>query len=281
MALIGRVDVWPRRVRQGQTVLLRIWSQAAPAASATVENRTIELVRNGDALIGLFGVGRQSRLGPRPVRFTVTEPAGRRIVRTDPADAIEVVDGEFARERLVMDSKALNLLDPARQAQENTTLDRVQGRWTPEKRWRGPWVDPVGNGEPPVPLSSPFGILRSINGGPYTWSHEGTDFRVDAGDPVKAVAGGRVALAQELYVRGNTVVLDHGLGLFSMYNHLQRFDVQPGQEVELGHVIGLVGATGFVTGPHLHLELRLHNQPVEPLEWLGRPPSERPDLAAL
>jgi murein DD-endopeptidase MepM/ murein hydrolase activator NlpD len=66
-----------------------------------------------------------------------------------------------------------------------------------------------------------------------------------------------------------------------MYNHLSRFDVQSGQDIGQGQVIGLVGATGFVTGPHLHLELRLHNQPVEPLEWLGRPPFERPDLGAL
>jgi hypothetical protein len=281
MALIGRVDVDPRRARQGQTVLLRIWSQTAPAASVTVENRTIELVRDGDALIGLFGVSRQGRLGPRPVRVTVADAAGRRTVRSDPADTIEVVDGGFAREQLVMDGKALSLLDPVRQAQENATLDGVQGRWTPEQRWRGPWTEPVGPGEPPAPLSSGFGLLRSINGGPYSWSHEGTDFLVGAGEPVKAVAGGRVALAQELYVRGNTVVVDHGLGLFSMYNHLSQFDVQPGQDVEPGQVIGLVGATGFVTGPHLHLELRLHNQPVEPLEWLGRPPFERPDLAAL
>ena len=132
-----------------------------------------------------------------------------------------------------------------------------------------------------MPLTSDFGILRSINGGPYNWSHEGSDFEVDTGDPIRAIAAGRVVFAQELYVRGNTVVIDHGLGVFSMYNHLFRWDVQVGQEVGTGGAIGLVGSTGFVTGPHLHLEIRIHNVPVEPLEWLGRSPFERPDLASL
>jgi len=274
--------VQPKQPRQGQTILLRVWSTAAQSVTANLENRNVELVREGNAFVGLYGFSRVGRLGPRPIRFTLADPAGRRVTRSDAADTPEVVDGQFAREELIFDEKALTLLDPVKQAQENAMLDRVQSQWTPERYWHGPWGEAVGNPlVGPVPLSSDFGILRSINGGPYNWSHEGTDFEVDTGDPIKAVADGRVAFTQELYVRGNTVVIDHGIGVFSMYNHMFRFDVQPGQMVKKGDVIGLVGSTGFVTGPHLHLEIRVHNQPVEPLEWIQRPPFERPDLASL
>jgi len=277
----GRVDVLPQQPRQGQTVLLRVWSTMAQTVTATVENRNVQLVREGNAFVGLYGFSRVGRLGARPLRFTLADAAGRRVTRSDPADTAEVVDGQFPREELIFDDKALALLDPVKQAQENATLDRVQSQWTPEQLWHGPWAEAVGGTVMLVPLSSDFGILRSINGGPYNWSHEGTDFQVDTGDPVKAVADGRVAFAQELYVRGNTVVIDHGIGVFSMYNHMFKFDVQPGQMVKRSELIGLVGSTGFVTGPHLHLEIRVQNQQVEPLEWLQRPQFERPDLAAL
>jgi murein DD-endopeptidase MepM/ murein hydrolase activator NlpD len=99
-------------------------------------------------------------------------------------------------------------------------------------------------------------------------SHSGADFLSPAGTPVKAPNAGRVVLARDLYYTGNTVIIDHGLGLFSLLAHLSQIDVKAGDTVAAGDVIGKVGATGRVTGPHLHWTVRDNNARVDPLSLL-------------
>jgi murein DD-endopeptidase MepM/ murein hydrolase activator NlpD len=105
------------------------------------------------------------------------------------------------------------------------------------------------------------GEVRSI--------HAGVDFRAAAGTPVRAPAGGRVALAADHYFAGTLVIIDHGLGLFSFLAHLSSLSVTEGQEVGRGEVIGLSGATGRVTGPHLHWSVRLPGARVDPLSVMA------------
>jgi murein DD-endopeptidase MepM/ murein hydrolase activator NlpD len=116
---------------------------------------------------------------------------------------------------------------------------------------------------PGVPGSN-FGS-RSIFNGEERAPHAGVDFRGATGTPVAAPAGGRVVLAEDLFFTGQTVVIDHGLGVYSLLAHLSRIDVVPGQVVSQGHRVGLLGATGRVTGPHLHWTVRLNGARVDPL----------------
>jgi murein DD-endopeptidase MepM/ murein hydrolase activator NlpD len=116
---------------------------------------------------------------------------------------------------------------------------------------------------PGVPGSN-FGS-RSIFNGEERAPHAGVDFRGATGTPVAAPAGGRVVLAEDLFFTGQTVVIDHGLGLYSLLAHLSRIDVTPGQTVAQGDTVGLLGATGRVTGPHLHWTVRLNGARVDPL----------------
>jgi murein DD-endopeptidase MepM/ murein hydrolase activator NlpD len=116
---------------------------------------------------------------------------------------------------------------------------------------------------PGVPGSN-FGS-RSIFNGEERAPHAGVDFRGAPGTPVAAPASGRVVLAEDLFFTGQTVVIDHGLGLYSLLAHLSRIDVSPGQTVAQGHTVGLLGATGRVTGPHLHWTVRLNGARVDPL----------------
>jgi murein DD-endopeptidase MepM/ murein hydrolase activator NlpD len=116
---------------------------------------------------------------------------------------------------------------------------------------------------PGVPGSN-FGS-RSIFNGEERAPHAGVDFRGATGTPVRAPAGGRVVLAEDLFFTGQTVVIDHGLGLYSLLAHLSRLDVAPGQAVAQGDTVGLLGATGRVTGPHLHWTVRLNGARVDPL----------------
>ena len=120
------------------------------------------------------------------------------------------------------------------------------------------------------PLSSRFGLRRFFNGQPRN-PHAGLDVAVGTGAPVKAPAAGIVANTGDYFFNGNTVFIDHGQGLITAYMHLSRIDVRAGQPVKKGEILGAVGATGRVTGPHLHWAVILNNTPVDPELFLARP----------
>ena len=136
-----------------------------------------------------------------------------------------------------------------------------------------PLYPPLDN----LPSGGRFGSRRIINGEPRS-PHTGSDFSASTGTPIYSVANGRVALAEEHFFAGNSVFIDHGGGLLSMYFHLSEIDVEPGQTVKRGERVGAVGATGRVTGPHLHFGLRWHGARVDPELLIGSV-SEVPDIA--
>lgn len=125
-------------------------------------------------------------------------------------------------------------------------------------------------------LSSPFGLKRYFNGEPRQ-PHSGIDIAAPAGTPVTAPAEGTVIVTGDFFFNGRTVFLDHGQGLITMYNHLERVYVQPGERVARGQPIGEIGMTGRVTGPHLHWTVSLNNARVDPMLFLGE--EERAALA--
>ncbi|HEY2829749.1 MAG TPA: M23 family metallopeptidase, partial [Thermoanaerobaculia bacterium] len=117
----------------------------------------------------------------------------------------------------------------------------------------------------PIPGASGtnFGSRRIFNGEPRA-PHSGADLHATRGTPVHATNRGRVVLAKNLFFTGNTVILDHGLGIYSLYAHLSRIDVHAGDTVKNGQIVGLVGATGRVTAPHLHWGMRVQGARVDP-----------------
>ena len=144
-------------------------------------------------------------------------------------------------------------------ALEARELEQLWQRSPAESRWSDGFVRPVPN-----PANSRFGARSIYNGQPRS-QHGGADFLSPAGTPVQAPNAAQVVLARDLYFLGRTVVLDHGQGLFSILAHLSEIDVQPGESVEAGQIVGRVGATGRVTGPHLHWAVRLAGARVDPL----------------
>jgi murein DD-endopeptidase MepM/ murein hydrolase activator NlpD len=152
--------------------------------------------------------------------------------------------------------------DLARIDRERIWIDAALGKYTanrvPELRM-----------EPPVPgeRSSSFGLRRFFNGEARN-PHSGMDIAAAAGTPIRAPAPGRVLDVGDFFFNGNTVFLDHGAGVVTMYCHLSRIDVKPGQEIATGQVLGLVGATGRVTGPHLHWGIAVNRAMVDPALFL-------------
>ena len=133
--------------------------------------------------------------------------------------------------------------------------------------WDGQFTVPV-----PLELSncwtSLFGNRRSYNGSEYKYFHSGLDFCGRVGTELYAAATGKVVYTGSLIVRGNVVVIDHGWGVYTAYDHLSETIVQPGDLVQPGQVVGLGGDTGRTTGPHLHWEVWVGGVQVDPADWL-------------
>ena len=146
---------------------------------------------------------------------------------------------------------------------EAKLLDGVWHSPAGERLWHEPFVRPV-----PQEANSAFGTRSVFNGKPRN-AHGGADFLSPAGTPIQAPNEGRIVVARGLYFSGNTVVIDHGMGLFSMLAHLSEINVHEGDRVPAGHIVGRVGATGRVTGPHLHWAVRASGARVDPLSLLA------------
>jgi murein DD-endopeptidase MepM/ murein hydrolase activator NlpD len=171
----------------------------------------------------------------------------------------------FRTRRLSVDPEFVN---PPRSAQaridrEAALLNEVRSHSSAERLWTQPFVRPV-----PDAATSAFGTRSVFNGAPRN-PHGGADFMSPPGAPVQAPNAGRVVIARDLYFSGNTVLIDHGLGLFSMLAHLSAFDVHEGDRVTAGQIVGRVGATGRVTGPHLHWGVTADGARVDPLSVLA------------
>ena len=131
------------------------------------------------------------------------------------------------------------------------------------------------------PLSDRFGQRASFSEAREVAFHSGVDISASYGNPVLASADGTVVSAERFSSYGNIVVIDHGLGISTRYAHLSAFNVRVGQHLKRGQVIGYVGSTGRATGPHLHYEVRVHGNPVNPLRYVPKPPLKLKSLQKL
>ncbi len=243
--------------RPGDVVLLSVTGSGATVPSVHAFDRDWPVYASGAAAWrALIGVDLNTKPGRHEI---VVSSGGERVVRP-----LVVSPRTFPTRRLSVDPA---LVHPPPEAQER--IDResreIAAIWAaspPERLWSAPFVRPV-----PDAANSAFGTHSVFNGQP-TSQHTGADFLSPSGRPVKAPNAGRVVIAGSRYFSGNTVLIDHGQGLFSLLAHLSEIDVTVGANVSAGEVIGKVGATGRVTGPHLHWAVRLNGARVDPLSLL-------------
>lgn len=222
----------------------------------------LPLVRRDDRPCALIGVDLGQSPGFWPLTVESVDPSGRSHLAHL---SLHIEDIERPAQSLTLPRQMVTPTKPRIIQQierDRKRLDQVFKRRQPV-RFSPPFLRPV-DGE----VVSTFGLRRILNGVPKS-PHNGIDFRATAGTPVKAMARGEVALSEDLYYTGKTVILDHGGGLFSLYAHLETLAVQPGAMVETGRVIGAVGSTGRSTGPHLHMGTRLGNARIDPLALLA------------
>ena len=251
-----------RSLQPGEIVVLTMITPA-PVDSLEVSafNRNVTPLRTGptewQAVVGID-------LATTPGRYGISIHMGP-LERDRFTHRVTIAPKSFRTRTLKVDPSFVN---PPADAEARIVADaeRLRRLWTSSATsplWSGPFIRPVAD-----PANSAFGTRSVYNGQPRS-PHSGADFSSAAGTPVKAPNAGRIVLAADLYFTGNTVVIDHGAGLFSLFAHLRSMNVRESDMVTTGAVIGEVGATGRVTGAHLHWAVRANDARVDPLSLLA------------
>jgi murein DD-endopeptidase MepM/ murein hydrolase activator NlpD len=197
---------------------------------------------------------------PGPVDMTVRLGEGENLKSFQLS--FTVVDGSYPSETLTVPPKMVtpNKKDMKRIRKEQLEIGKIYNTLTPEKFWMGPFTLPIESS-----VTSVFGSKRVYNGELQGY-HGGLDLKANVNTRVFAAAAGKVVLAKNLYYTGNTVFLDHGYGLITVYAHLNKLRVKFGQKVKKKQLLGLSGKTGRVTGPHLHWQVVVQHIKVNPLD---------------
>jgi murein DD-endopeptidase MepM/ murein hydrolase activator NlpD len=257
------VELTPSPVVQGQTLVVKVKAEGIVGLSGLYDgDRPTIFVEGEEEQWALIGIHALTEVGTHPLKLAASDAEGQ---QTEILLSVPVVDGGYGVENIVLPPGRASLLDPDLLQAERERLEQVFGIFGRQQLWVGPFIVPAEG-----PITSQFGTRRSYNGGPATSYHEGIDYDAPPGAAVLAANDGQVALAEPLSVRGNAVIIDHGLGIHSGYYHLSEINVQEGQQVKKGDVVGKVGDTGLATGPHLHWEIRVHGINIDPAQWTWR-----------
>lgn len=262
-APVSGLEVLPLVLIEGQTGRFRLTAAAPVTVSGTFLNSALSFAveANGASNTALVGVPVGTPAGVYPLALTVTEGGGAQLPITA---NVQVVSGSYGLETdIALIEDRANLLDPAVEDAEQNALRATMSRFNPEHYFNGPMGLPAA-----ATITSAFGFTRSYNGGAIQRIHAGTDFGGAPGTPIFAPAPGRVVLTDTLNVRGVATVIDHGWGVYTGYWHQTERYVQLGETVSTGQIIGTMGATGRVSGPHLHWEMWVNGVPVDPMQWV-------------
>jgi hypothetical protein len=221
---------------------------------------------SSNTLHSLLGVDLEKAAGKYEWKVSWKNGAGQ----TASCSAFVIVKvGKFPTENLKVEKQFVEP-DPEQQkraAEDQKRMKAIYDTETPERLWDGPFRLPLKE----TVTGGNFGRRRVLNGQARS-PHAGVDFPSPTGTPVFAAQSGKVVLAENLYYSGNTVVLDHGFGIYTLYAHLSAIEVQVGQNVQTDTEIGKVGATGRVTGPHLHWGLTIQHARVNAMQVVQRMP---------
>jgi len=249
----------PASPRLGDAIVVEV-TDAGPGATATGELGGVPLAFSllGDRQLAIVGLDLDGRPGPRPWRVETRQPGQPpRVLRGQ----LNVAERRFNVQRLTL-PKGMVDLDPETERRALSEAERLRSIYrstTGARFWQGRFQRPVGGEEP----GSGFGARRIINGQPRA-PHSGIDYSAPLGTSVTAANAGRVVMVAEFFFPGRLVILDHGLGLYTLYFHLDRVSVLEGQTVERGEIIATVGATGRATGPHLHFGAQIGEARIDP-----------------
>ncbi len=253
--------------RPGGIVIVDLGPAGTELPNASWDSRPVAVIKRNERATAVIGIPLSVGAGDQNVQVTDNNGEQRSV-------AFKVRKHAYAEQRLTITNK--RKVNPApvdivRINKENKRLKVVKSTRA-DQMLASDFIWPVAG-----PVSSPFGLKRFFNDQPRR-PHGGIDIAAPNGTPIMAAADGLVVEAGDYFFNGNSVFIEHGLGLQTFYAHLSRIDVAAGERVSQGQIIGTVGATGRVTGPHLHWSVGLNATWVDPLLIIGtdQPPALQP-----
>ena len=257
---------WPARLKipRGEIVELKVYGEGLSSVEGRWDKGNLPFYPVAPGLFAaIIGVDLEAKPGTSKITITATDDAGR---QRQAETIVQTVSKVFRQESFTVASGFDQLSPEALELIRMERADFALAFATPaaERFWEAPFIRPV-----PHESSSSFGYRRIINGKPRA-PHTGADLRAPVGTEVQAANHGRVVLTGNYFFAGQSMVLDHGGGLYTMYFHLSEFKVDAGAMVRRGDVIALSGMSGRVTGPHLHWAARLGNARVDPMELVQK-----------
>lgn len=263
--VITQLDIRPLVLLEGKSARIQFSTTSPVTVTGTFLGKTLNVASEQNNTIHtiFIGVPMFTQADIYPFSLVLTDSVG---TRTEFSVNMQINQGSYGRESLTIGPDQSDLLNPNVEAAEQAILQSVMGNFSPTPYFSGSMGLPAA-----ASITSPFGRNRSYNGGPFDRFHSGTDFAGAPGTPVLAAASGIVVLVDRLNIRGNATVIDHGWGVFTGYWHQSEQYVRVGDFVSTGQVIGTIGSTGRVTGPHLHWELWVNGVPVDPMQWVQQP----------
>lgn len=260
-SLIQEIEITPLPLVQGKTeiIVVKTSQPATLTGSLNGVNLHFQQMRENE-YIALQGVHALAVTGLSGIKLDVTSP-GAEPFHLDQAILIE--SGYYAQDpALIVDESTI---DPAITGPEDTLVRELTSPSNPERYWTQMFRIPV---DEPSCIKSWYGNRRSYNGSPFDYFHTGIDYGVCANLNIYSPAPGKVVFSGPLTVRGNATIIDHGWGVYSGIWHQSKILVSEGDTIETGQLIGEIGGTGRVTGPHLHWEIWVNGIQVEPLDWM-------------
>ncbi len=255
-----RVALRDRALQPGEAVLVVVTGQKPGVAPrGAFDRQPLEFFPGASSgtYLALSGIDLDAAVGPAQASVLVTAADGRSSTWTRTV-AIKPKRFRVRRVNVAPDFVTPSPAQQRRAQKEAALIKSLFAQLTPRRFFLGDFSSPI-----PGAVVSRFGERSIFNGVPKA-PHSGADLHAREGAPIKAPAGGEVVLARNLYYCGNTVMLDHGWGVHTVYCHLSRIDVREGQTVAAGEVLGLVGHTGRASGPHLHWGLKIGDDRIDP-----------------
>jgi murein DD-endopeptidase MepM/ murein hydrolase activator NlpD len=253
-------SIYPKTIVQGDPVMITVnASSSATSTKILFDNKNVSVFMYNGKPSGLIAIDINQKTGIYEIQVTLAN--GTKITRSINVIAREKIEEIVdIPETLGGNTPAAGKKLVSNLEKENAILKNVK---TGIKAF---WTKPFGSPLDTLSVTGTYGYSRET--GDYTIPHKGTDFRAQKGTKVYAMNRGVVRIAKTFIVYGKTIVVDHGLGLNTLYLHLSKIYVNPGELVLPGQVIGLSGDTGYVNGPHLHLSIKINGISIDPETFL-------------
>jgi murein DD-endopeptidase MepM/ murein hydrolase activator NlpD len=255
--------VTPLSLLDGRTGKYQVRTSAPAAVTGIFLNQTLQFAPNEDSTLhtAVVGVPFGTVPGIYPVTLNVSDGTG---AQPSLSANVQVNPNDYGLDAVIrVTGDAAVLLNEAVEQQELELIRSLMSQFSPTRYFDGAFGLPAA-----ATITSAYGSVRSYNNGDVQRVHTGTDFGGPPGSSIMAPAAGRVVMVDNLNIRGLATVIDHGWGVYTGYWHQSATYVSPGDFVQEGQVIGAIGSSGRVSGPHLHWELWVNGIPVDPMQWV-------------